>query len=129
MAILAFRAGEAIQAGDAVYVDSSPFVYKGLGDTQEKSSVIGIAEDRGNIGDLIRINTDNICYKLTGFDVNEYLFLSFIQPGLVVDYATWESDLSSAAFNPYLTRVGRALSSTAVEVEINKPVSFVNPFV
>jgi hypothetical protein len=127
MAIAAFRAGEAISPGDAVYVSAGSLLFKGAGFTEAEASVVGIAIDGGAVGQLIRVNTDSIYPGLSGLTPGESLYLSFTTPGAVVDYATWAADLTTVSLNPYLTRVGRAIASSAVEVEISRPIGFVNP--
>lgn len=127
MAIAAFKAGAAVSVGDAVYVSSTSFLFKGSGATEAEASVIGVAEDSGTVGDLIRVNTDSIHMTLSGLTTGEYLYLSFVTPGLLVDFATWQSDLGSIGVDVYLTRVGRVLTSTSFEIEINKPILVLNP--
>ena len=127
MAFAAFQAGEAISAGNAVYVSSSSFIFKGEGTTLTKASIVGIAVDGGAAGQLIRVNLDSIQESLSGLTPGEYQYLSVTTPGALVDYATWLSEVATTSINPFLTRVGRALTTSAIEIEITKSIGFNNP--
>jgi hypothetical protein len=127
MAFAAFRAGEAISAGDAVYVNSSSLLFKGSGATLTEASIVGVAVDGGVTGQLIRVNLDSVYDGFSGLTPGEYQYLSFTTPGAIVDYDTWVSGVTTVSINPFLTRVGRAITTDAIEVEISRPVTFVNP--
>jgi hypothetical protein len=127
MAFAAFRAGEAISAGDAVYVSSGSLLFKGDGATLTEASVVGVAVDGGVTGQLIRVNLDSVYDGFSGLTPGEYQYLSFTTPGAIVDYDTWVSGVTTVSINPFLTRVGRAITTGAIEVEVARPVTFVNP--
>jgi hypothetical protein len=127
MAVAVFRTGEPLSAGDAVYVSPSSFIFKGTGVTESEASVVGVAIDDGTAGQLVRVDLDSVYSGFTGLTPGESLYLSFTTPGAIVDYATWAADLPTVALNPFLTRVGRAITPSSLEVEISKPVSFLNP--
>jgi len=127
MAFAAFRAGEAISAGDAVYVSSGSLLFKGDGATLTEASIVGVAVDGGVTGQLIRVNLDSVYDGFSGLTPGEYQYLSFTTPGAIVDYDTWVSDVTTVGIDPFLTRVGRALTSDALEVEVARPVTFTNP--
>jgi hypothetical protein len=127
MSIAAFQAGETISTGDAVYVSSDSLIFKGDGATLTEASIVGVAIDPGVVGQLIRVNLDSIYDGFSGLTPGEYQYLSFTTPGAVVDYDTWANDLTTVNLNPFLTRVGRAITTDALEVEIARPVTFTNP--
>lgn len=123
MAITAFQAGEPVSARDAVYVSSGGFLFKASGATQAESVAVGVALDAGGTGALLRVNADSIVNGFSGLTPGETLYLSIDTPGSVVDYSTWETELAgSAGPGAFLTSVGRCLSTTALEVEIERPV-------
>jgi hypothetical protein len=126
MAFAAFRAGEAISAGDAVYVNSSSLLFKGSGATLTEASIVGVAIDGGAVGQLLRVNLDGVYDGLSGLTPGEYQYLSVTVPGAIVNYDTWVNTVPLLNLDPFLTRVGRALKTDAIEVEIAKPVTFVN---
>lgn len=127
MTFAAFQAGETISAGDAVYVSSGSLLFKGDGATLTEASIVGVAVDSGTTGQLIRVNLDSVYEGFSGLTPGEYQYLSFTTPGAVVDYTTWANDLTTVNLNPFLTRVGRAITTDSIEVEISRPVTFVNP--
>ena len=127
MSIAAFQAGETISTGDAVYVSSDSLVFKGDGATLTEASIVGVAIDPGVVGQLIRVNLDSIYDGFSGLIPGEYQYLSVTTPGALVDFNTWLSDISTVSINPFLTRVGRAITTDAIEVEIARPIAFINP--
>lgn len=123
MAIAAFQAGEPLSARDAVYLSSGGFLFKASGLLQDEASAIGVALDSGGTSDLIRVSADSIVEGFSGLTPGETFYLSIDTPGSVVDYATWESELAGLAGpGAFLAVVGRCLSATALEVEIERPI-------
>lgn len=127
MAITSFRAGEAISAGQAVYVSSAGLIFKASSLTQDQASVVGIAVDSGAAGDLLRVNSDAIYSEYSGLTPGDFQYLSITTSGQIVNYATWEAQLASVSINPYQEVIGRAITSSGVAVEIGKPRYTVNP--
>lgn len=127
MAITSFRAGEAISAGQAVYVSSAGLIFKASSLTQDQASVAGIAIDSAAAGDLVRVNSDAIYNEYSGLTPGDLQYLSITTSGQVVDYATWEAQLATVSINPYQELIGRAITSSGVAVETGKPRYVVNP--
>lgn len=127
MAVTSFRAGEAISAGQAVYVSSVGLAFKASSVTQDQASVAGIAIDSGVTGDLIRITSDAIYNSYSGLIPGETQYLSVTTSGQVVNYTTWATQLATVGFNPYQEVIGRAVSSSGVAVELGQPFYVVNP--
>lgn len=127
MAITSFRAGEAISAGQAVYVSSAGLIFKASSLTQDQASVVGIAIDSGAAGDLLRVNSDAIYSEYSGLTPGDLQYLSITASGQVVNYATWEAQLATVSINPYQELIGRAITSSGVAVETGKPRYIVNP--
>lgn len=127
MAVTSFRAGEAISAGQAVYVSAVGLIYKASSVTQDQASVAGIAIDSGVAGDLIRVNPDALYISYTGLTPGETQYLSVTTSGQVVNYTTWATQLATVGFNPYQEVIGRAVSSSGVSVELGRPLYVVNP--
>lgn len=127
MAITSFRAGEAISAGQAVYVSSAGLIFKASSLTQDQASVVGIAIDSGAAGDLLRVNSDAIYSEYSGLTPGDFQYLSITTSGQIVNYATWEAQLASVNINPYQEVIGRAITSSGVAVEIGKPRYIINP--
>lgn len=127
MAITSFRAGEAISAGQAVYVSSAGLIFKASSFTQDQASVVGIAIDSGVSGELIRVNSDAVYNEYSGLNPGDLQYLSITTSGQVVDYATWEAQLATVNLNPYQELIGRAITSSGVAVEVGKPRYVINP--
>lgn len=128
MAITSFTAGEAISAGNVVYVGSNGFLYKGSSLYFNQASVVGLAIDSGAAGSLIRVNSDAIYPSASGLTPGEYRYVSLLISGAHIPYSTWASDLALTAYDgAYLTVVGRAISASGVEVETSKPLFISNP--
>ena len=127
MTFAAFQAGEAISAGDAVYVSAGSFLFKGDGVTLTKAAIVGVAFEGGATGQLIRVNLDSVYNGFSGLTPGEYQYLSVTTPGALVDFDTWLSGVNTVNVNPFLTRVGRAITTDAIEVEIARPIAFINP--
>ncbi len=128
MAITSFRAGEAISAGDFVYVSAAGFIYKASAVSQDQASSVGVALDSGSSGSLIRVNSDALYTSFSGLTPGDYQYLSVSSSGSIVSYSGWEASLSTTSYpGAYLTVVGRAVTTTSVEVEISKPLFVVNP--
>ena len=123
MAILSFQAGEAISAGDVVGVTASGVIRKGIATSQEQASVIGIALDSVSVGNLVRVSNDSVYTYLNSFVSNTVQYLSPTTSGVLIDYAAWQSQLNSLpSSGAFLTRVGRTLSNSAIELEIERPI-------
>lgn len=127
MAIASFLAGETISAGQAVYVSSAGLVYKAVAQTSEQASVAGVAIDSGGFGDLVRVNLDALYTDYTGLTPGDLQYLSIVNSGQLVDYSTWETELSTVSVDAYLSVVGRAVTTSGVSVEIKRPQYVVNP--
>jgi len=128
MAINSFKAGESISAGDAVALNSSGLLFKANALELDTASVVGVALDAGSAGALIRVNADAIYSGGSGYNPGEYRYLSLLASGVNVDYSAWASGLALTAYEgAYLSIVGRAITSTKLEVETSRPLSVTNP--
>jgi hypothetical protein len=128
MAINSFIAGESISTGDAVYLNPSGFLYKSVATGFSQASAVGVAVDAGSSGALIRVNSDAVYPAASGLTAGEYRYISLLNSGQNVPYDTWASELALTAYDgAYLTVLGRATSTTTLEVEVSKPLFISNP--
>lgn len=128
MATTSFRAGESISAGHAVYVTASGFLYKASAGTQTQASVAGVAIDNGVSGSLVRVQSDALYPNYSGLTVNDYRFLSILSSGQLVSYSSWSAELSGTTLSgAYLTNVGRSVSTSGVDIEIQPPIFVLRP--
>jgi hypothetical protein len=122
MAITSFPAGESLFAGDIVHLSSSGFLHKGNGLVLEQASVIGVSLDTSSASSLTRVITDSIYSAYTSLTPGETRYLALSASGSLVTYATWQSQFDTLPISgAYLTSVGRAVSITALDVEVGKP--------
>ncbi len=127
MAIASFQAGEAISAGDAVYVSLDGLIFKASSFNLTQATVVGIALDAGGAGSLIRVDTDALYARYTGLVPGEYRYLSVLTSGQLVSYSGWFDELGTTTIDAYLTTVGRAVTTSGMEVEVSKPLYTTNP--
>ena len=123
MAITSFIAGEAISAGDAVYVTPSGFLRKSIGTVQDQASPVGVSVDTTTTANLTRVISDSLYSDATSLTAGNRLYLSLTTSGGVIDYPTWQTQLNAlSASGAFLTQIGTALSSTTYNVEIERPI-------
>lgn len=123
MTIVSFPAGAALSAGDAVHLSSSGYLHKGTGLVQSQAAVVGVSLDTSSPSSLTRVLTDSIYSAYTSLTPGETRYLSLTSSGSLVTYATWQSQLSALPVSgAFLTAVGRAVSNTALDVEVGKPI-------
>ena len=128
MATTSFRAGESISAGQAVYVTASGFLHKASAGNFTQASVAGVAIDNGTSGSLVRVQSDAVYSSFAGLTPGNYRYLSILTSGQLVSYSDWAVELNSTALSgAYLTNVGRSVSLTSVDVEIQPPIFVRNP--
>ena len=122
MAIASFIAGEAISANNAVYLDSSALLRKSIATSFAQASVVGVALNAGNSGDLISVNIDSIQSGFTSLVPGDFQYVSATTSGALVNYSSWASQLSATTLSGlFLAPVGRALTTTSVEIEAATP--------
>lgn len=128
MATTSFRAGESISAGQAVYVTASGFLHKASAGNFTQASVAGVAIDNGTSGSLVRVQSDAVYSSFSGLTPGDYRFLSILTSGQLVSYSSWAAELNSTVLSgAYLTNIGRSVSMTSVDVEIQPPIFVRNP--
>lgn len=128
MAVTSFKAGEAISAGNAVYLSSAGLIYKASAVLSNQAAAIGLALDSGAAGSLIRVDGDFLYTSASGLTPGEYRYVSILSSGINVSYSAWAAELASTAYDgAYLTILGRAVSTSGVEVELSRPLFVSNP--
>lgn len=121
-------AGESISLGQAVTVLSNGLSYPASAASYETSKVAGIAKNTCSPGDPVFIDTDgyfsNYPVALTPGDI---LFLD-VTSGTVSNYINFL--INSTAYpssTVYLARLGQAVTSSGLSIEIEDPVLLNNP--
>ena len=123
MALTSFQAGEAISAGNLVFLTSTGFIKKAIATVKEQASTIGVALDSGIAGDLIRVDTDTVYSNFSALTPGNLQYLSIVSSGGLVDYLNWQTQFNAlTASGAFLTQLGRAITTSSMEIEINKPI-------
>jgi len=123
MAITSFIAGEAISAGNAVYVNNSGFLYKAIATNQQQAAAVGVSLDTATPSNLVRVASDCIYTSLNSLTPGNLQYLSVATSGNIVTYSDWQTELNATTLSgAFLTSVGRALTTTTIDVEIQKPI-------
>ena len=122
MAIASFSAGEFITSGQAVYVNNTGKLFLASSADKTTSSVVGVAIDTGAVNTLIRVNLDSIYYGYTDLIPGDKQYLSITNSGQIVSYSGWRQELTTYADNAYLQYIGRAISTSGIEIELTPPL-------
>lgn len=123
MALTSFIAGEAISAGNAVYVNNSGFLYKAIATNPQQAAVVGVSLDTATQSNLVRVASDCLYTSLSSLTPGSLQYLSIATSGNIINYSTWETELNvSTLSGAFLTSVGRALTTTTIDVEIQQPI-------
>lgn len=123
-ALVSFRAGSPIAAGDIVRVSSSGLITPASAVSIESAVCAGIALNDGGINDLILVNKDSL-YVASGGNYNpgSRIYLSFSSGQLYDDYSYFSTALNSSTLSgAYLVDVGLAVSASGISVELSYPI-------
>lgn len=122
VAIASFTAGGSIAAGDAVSLDSAGFAHKATALSSRQATVVGLALSSGSAGSLVRVNADHVYTSLSGLTPGQDQYVG-VASGSIVNYPAWISGVLAGGYSyGYLTRVGRAVSSSGIEIEVRPPI-------
>jgi len=123
MAITSFTAAETISASDVVALNSNGLLIKAIASNRDQASAAGVAIDSGVAGSLIRVNTDSVYNGLSSLTPGLRQYLSPTASGSLVDYSTWQTQFGTLTISGvYLSSIGVALTTTAMEVEVQRPI-------
>ena len=87
------------------------------------ASVVGFAIDSVSSGNLTRVDVDAQCTSLSSLTPGLDYFLSLTTSGQIYDYTNWAIDLPLvSASGAFLTRVGKASTTTTLNIEIANPI-------
>jgi hypothetical protein len=123
MAITSFTTTDAISQGNAVYLTSSGFLGKAIATNFTQSAVVGLALNSANSSNLVSVAGDSVFISSLTLTPGTLQYLSISSSGSLVDYPTWQTQFNSlVASGAFLTSVGRAVSSSGISLEIEKPI-------
>jgi hypothetical protein len=131
-----FTAGETLAAGDAVYV-SGTLAYKASalsGVADFNYGVVGLTANGGSTGsgvavvidDIVSVSSSNITAESQLIPGSEYFLSKYY--GQITRYTTGSGSVTNSGVNQYqaLISVGKALTTTELEVEIQSPIILVD---
>ena len=122
MAIVSITAGGSITAGDVVTLDSSGLAHKATALTVSQATAVGVALDSGGAGNLVRVNADSVYAQFSDLTPGEDQFVSVVS-GQIANYPAWISGVVTGGYTGgYMTRVGRAVTTSGLGIEIQPPV-------
>lgn len=128
--VTSYTAGETIEVGDFVCFDAGSLVKASAsgGVAVARHSPIGAASSSGTAGQTVRINSDNIVvlsdaniYGETQLTPGEDYYLA-ADYGQITRYSSTPAGITASGGYGALVYVGRALSTTQLEVEIQPKV-------
>jgi hypothetical protein len=128
MALVSFRALTAITAGQPVTVGSSGTIFPSSAANLNNAKCIGIALDSASEQGLVRVDKDSIQYIFSGQTTGNIPYLSIISGTIQASYTDFQTELNSSALSSaYLVPLGRAVSSSGINIEIGRPVFVTTP--
>lgn len=128
MATVTIPAGVSVSAGQAVTVLSDGLGYPASAAALSTAKVAGVATNNASVGNPVLLETDGYFTNYpTALTPGDLLFISTTS-GTISNYISF---LSASTAYPsstvYLSRVGRAVTSSGISIEIENPVLLNNP--
>jgi|688.fasta_scaffold245432_2 hypothetical protein len=128
MAIASFLAGEAISAGDVVFISNSGQIYKSSSVYFTQAAVAGVALDSAIAGSQVRINCDHIYVGYSGLVPGEFQYVDVLNSGRLATYSTWVNGLLDTSLpQAFLAKIGVSVSSSGLSIEREIPLLISNP--
>lgn len=123
MALVSFRAFTNINAGQLVTLGPSGTIFPSSAANLNNSKCVGVALDSGAATDLIRVDQDSIQYIFSGQTAGNIPYLSITSGTIQPSYAAFQTEVNASALtSAYLVPLGRAISSSGINIEIGRPV-------
>jgi hypothetical protein len=128
MAIASFIAGEAISAGDVIFIANTGQIYKSSSGYFTQAAVAGVALESAVAGASVRVDCDHIYIGYSGLIPGESQYVAVVNSGQLATYTTWVSGLAETSLSQgFLSRVGYAVSSSGLAIEREIPLLISNP--
>jgi hypothetical protein len=122
MAIVSFRAATAITAGQPVTVGSGGTIYPSSAANAVNARCVGIALDTVPVGGLARVDKDKIQYIFTGQTAGSVPYLSITSGTIQPTYTAFQTEVNASALSTvHCVTLGRAVSSSGINIEISRP--------
>ena len=121
MARITLVAGGAVSSNDFVYIDPVGFAHRASALTQPQATVIGVALTSAATGATFTVETDALIPTFSGLTPGDMQYLT-VTSGVVADFSSALGSVVTAGLDGgYLTPVGRAITSSGIEIERGFP--------
>ena len=110
-----------MSANDFVFVNPAGLAFKASALTQDQATTVGVALTAGAAGTQVKVETDAYVTTFSGLTPGEMQYVA-IASGQIANYPTWINSVVSGGYTgAFLTSVGRALTSSGIELERGLP--------
>ncbi len=124
MGLISFRAGQPVTSGTFLRVTASGgFAVPANSELLASATCVGVAINSAEQGGVVVVNKDYIYDGLPGLTPGEPVYLSLTSGQYYSNYAAFNTALQASTLSGmYLTRLGTALATNKLHVEIKPPV-------
>jgi hypothetical protein len=113
--------GDSVSANDFVFVNSVGLVFKASALTQAQATTVGVALNSAAAGGFVKIESDAFVATFSGLSPGDMQYVA-VASGEIANYPNWINAVVSGGYDgAYLTPVGRAISSSGIEIERGLP--------
>lgn len=113
--------GDNVSANDVVFVNPAGLAFKASALTQNQATAVGVALTAAPAGGQVKIETDSYLATFSGLTPGEMQYVA-VSSGQIANYPTWINSVVSGGYTgAFLTSVGRALTSSGIELERGLP--------
>ena len=113
--------GDNVSANDFVFVNSVGLAFKASALTQDQATTIGVALNSASAGGYVKVESDAYVATFSGLSPGDMQYVA-VASGEIANYPTWINSVVSGGYvGAYLSPVGRAISSSGIEVERGIP--------
>ena len=128
MALVSFRALTSIIAGQPVTLTSGGAIYPSSAANLTNAKCVGIALDSAGATGLVRVDKDRIQYIFTGQTTGNLAYLGLASGTIKSSYSALQTEVNASAYTSvYLVSLGRAVSTSGLNIEIKPPVLIGTP--
>lgn len=121
MARFYLSAGGSISANDFVFVNSAGLAFKSCALTQAQATTVGVALSSASAGSLFQVESDSVVATFSGLTPGSMQYVA-VSSGSIAEYPVWINSVVSGGYvGAYLSPVGRAVTTSGIEIERGLP--------